>query len=789
MKILFLCSILFTTQLHAQLLEVKRDNGTYQGNALTKLKRDVTGWEESVILQPKGPAQVDEIYLYLDGSAGTMELWIVGDPAEGGIPGTGWVRSFNKLTDPIVIEYSGTPGWDTIDVRGRGIHSDGYDRICIQHTVQSEEGPFFGIDRASSSSGSFHMNPDTTWSGIPGGYRIAPGNFMVRIGVRYDFPNATGSQNPPASTFVYKSIAAGLTGSDNKALKSARVSVADWNGDGYDDVVIGGQFFVNDKDSTFTNVTSTIGLTAGSGITFGDFNNDGHIDAYGANGGAADKIYKNNGDGTFSDVTSATGITNENPTVTPIWFDYDRDGWLDLYIANGRTEVSPGVEQFFPDQLWHNKGDGTFENTTAVADLETAEPDPYFDCWGASPCDYDADGWTDIFVATYRLAPDMLLRNNHNGTFSDQGEATGVRGVETVDPAYFAHGIGCDWGDFNNDGLPDLCVGNLSHPDWRGQYANPSLIFRNNGPGQAFTEMHMPMGLKFFEMNAGTLWLDLDLDGHLDLWHSQYSYSPTSQDVYRRSRMYLNEGPDKNFHLDDVTWDLGCNVHGAWTAVRSDLDQDGDPDLIAASPTDVVKYFRNDIAKDGRWLAIRLKGDAAKKVNMDAYGTSVKVYAGGKLIYRDLMGGGYGTTASQNSNELLFGLGYVSQIDSAVFTWPDGYRWTTNALKPNSRYSITYPDKILTVLESVRPNEIPNANLSAQFSDGIVHLRLSLMNTLHHAIIEVSDILGNTVLSAVYPELASSEITLDGNSLASGSYLLKITTSEGYLTTKFQVVR
>jgi hypothetical protein len=329
----------------------------------------------------------------------------------------------------------------------------------------------------------------------------------------------------------------------------------------------------------------------------------------------------------------------------------------------------------------------------------------------------------------------------------------------------------------------------LSHPDWRGQFSNPSLIYKNNGAGQTFSEIHRELGLKFFEMNAGTVWLDLDLDGYLDLWHSQYSYSSISQDVYRRSRMYINAGPDKNFHLQDRTWHLGPNIHGAWTAVRADLDHDGDPDLIAASPNDVVKYFRNEVQKNGRWLAIRLKGDPAKKVNMDAYGTSIKAYAGGKLIYRDLMGGGSGTTASQHSNELLFGLGYPTAIDSVVFKWPDGTLWSTTALKLNSRYTIGYPDKILNAQESVGSKHIPHATAFARFGSEKIVLDLTLRASITNVSIEVIDLMGRLMLSQSYQILDAGTLELDASALAAGSYVIRIAASEGELLTKVQVVR
>lgn len=214
------------------------------------------------------------------------------------------------------------------------------------------------------------------------------------------------------------------------------------------------------------------------------------IDCYAVRG-AGDRIYHNNGDGTFSDVTLKTLITNPYPTITPIWFDFNQDGKLDIYISNGRTSDANGNEVYFKDKMWMNNGDGTFIDVSDKVGISDGESTPV-DCWAASPCDYNGDGWTDIFVANYRLAGDFLYKNKRDGTMKEVGAQTNVVGVPTDNPNYFGHGLGCDWGDFNNDGLPDLAVGNLGHPDERGRWSNPSLIYQNPGTDKnfEFNEVH-----------------------------------------------------------------------------------------------------------------------------------------------------------------------------------------------------------------------------------------------------------------------------------------------------------
>ncbi|MEO6046591.1 MAG: VCBS repeat-containing protein, partial [Candidatus Kapaibacterium sp.] len=486
----------------------KRDSGIPKGHDTTV----IDGWEETVIFNPGGPCALKQIYIYYDGThAADDTLWIVGDPSEGALPPTSFVWSYNSLTDPIVVHYRGTPGWDTIDVSERGLRYDGYDRIAIQHRVH-DDGPWFAVDNngVASTLSSFLYDPYDYPDGFPviGKYFAARGDLMVRLLLQFDFPSGNGSAKPPAATLVECAKAVGIVDTAGKPLKSARVSVADWNGDGWDDIAVGASFFQNNGDGTFKNISSTIGIQAGASV-WGDYDNDGKIDCYAINGGAGDRLYHNNGNSTFTDVTAASGLSNPYPTVTPIWFDFDHDGKPDLFISNGRTEDASG-EAYFPDQIWRGNGDGIFVNVTDSTGISpqeiAASPDgaQYSDCWGASVADYNQDGWPDIHVATYRLAADLLFKNNQNGTFTDLGEQTGVRGVPTDNPVYFGHGLGTEWGDYDNDGDLDLMVGNLGHPDSRGISSNPSLLFRNNGaPSYDFAEVHKRAGIKFFEMNAG----------------------------------------------------------------------------------------------------------------------------------------------------------------------------------------------------------------------------------------------------------------------------------------------
>ena len=757
-------------------IEIKRDNGTPSGH------RTDAGWEESVILAPGGPARLLELKIYYRGGAGVDTVHICGDPAEGYIPPTSHVWSYNDLTPPIPVVYDGVPGWRTFDLRDRGLRVSGHERVVIQHRIDDNNGasvgPAFAYDnQLGSPYASFLYDPIApSGLGFPGKYWLANGDFLVRLVVEYERPKADGSsQTPPTAALVDRTAATGLTLA-NAAVKSSRVSVADWNGDGFDDIAAGSTFFQNDGDGTFS--IAPLGISAGATV-WGDYDNDGKLDVYAANGGAGDALWRNNGDGTFTNVTSTAGISNPSPTVTPIWLDMDRDGRLDLFIANGRTEAN-GQEQYFRDVMWRNNGDGTFSDVSVESGIAAGEPEPPYDTWGASATDYNQDGNVDIHVATYRLAPDLLFRGSSNGTFTEVAAEVGVQGVETASPQYFGHGIGTDWGDYNNDGYPDLAVGNLGHPDWRGRVSNPSLVFRNDGPpNYTFTEVHDELGIKFFEMNAGVVWLDLDNDGYLDLWHCQYAYNPPGgNEPTRRSRMYMNGGPAENFRFSDATWQLGSSIHGAWTAARGDFDRDGRMDLVVASPHAGVRLFHNELASNGTSIAFRLVGSPSASVPLDGVGTRMTVHAGGRKFYRELMGEGTGTTASQNSNLLHFGLGDVDVIDSVVVNWPNGTIAVLSGppVVIERELTLTYPRHITkSAITSVGAEHVasPLAVSSVRFADGAIMLNLA--GASQDGSIVVTNLLGRPVASGTVDGRTDVQrIALDV-APPSGTYIVRVT--------------
>ncbi len=710
-------------------IEIANDNGQASGHFYQPNRNY---WEESVELVPDGPCKILALKIYYLGDTPANDtIYICGMPTAGNIYPTHYIWEYNTLIDPIIYEYDGNPGWKEIDISQYGLRSDGYDKFVIQHFMKPN-GPWFAADNDGLKGLSWlgdPYTPNTNFYNIRGTiFYKTSGDFLVRLLVEYDYPIGNSSLPPPPPKLVNVTAQAGLSG-------SGEIAVADWNNDGFDDIFVGGNFFENQGDGTFRRVNTKLNITA-SAVQFADINNNGWLDVYAMVNGAfnydlrmeftRDQIYMNQGDGTFKPVRNQDlfalpypdplkdfkigtlaqdSIFNPYNTCTPVWFDFDGDGNLDLYIANRRIEISGKPEIYCPDQLWlYNQDDtfnedGMFINIRQIAQMDKGEPyntatAGYYDVYGASAVDYNNDGKTDIFVATYRLAPDLLYKNNGDYTFTNVAAETGVRGAPTAAPNYFGHGMGSDWGDFNNDGFIDLCIGNLAHTDSRGSFSNPSLIFKNEGPPDfKFSDVRKKMGLKFHEGNAGALWLDLDLDGYLDLWHGKYSGG--------FGVFYLNQGPPE-YRLLDITWEVNAVIDNPWTAARIDFDNDGDLDIIVAG-----RLLRNDLPRKGNWLALRLSGDPNDNVNMGALGSRVNVYADGKLFHRQLAGSSIGTHASQSSFELHFGIGNNAIADSILIYYSNGKVNKLTNIPANRRYRVPYMSNAIPSIMATPALESP----------------------------------------------------------------------------------
>lgn len=414
----------------------------------------------------------------------------------------------------------------------------------------------------------------------------------------------------------------------------------DFDGDGDQDLFVAtigpNKLFRNNGDGTFAKVNG-IGLDKDNipsfGVAVADFNNDGRLDLFVANVGFPNKLYRNDGDGRFRDVTRAAGVGGGSaPSYSAAWADYDRDGWIDLYVANGSQNAA--ARNF----LYHNNGDGTFREVADSAGVGGNEPS-----LGCAWADYDDDGLPDIFVANFGKA-DRLYRNNGDGTFTDRAEQTGVAGV--------ANGAGAAWGDFDNDGHLDLYVFNTNAG------ASADRLYRNRGDG-SFDDVTAEEGLSESGDGESVVWGDFDLDGRLDLFLVNRSdFSP------QRNRMFRNLGS----RFVDITREAGVAGTGkGQPAAAADYDGDGALDLFVGNLPGTKDELLHCRGLAGHALVVNLVGTSS---NRAAIGARVTVEAGGLSMMREVSSSS--GRSSQNQIAPHFGLGDASTADSVTVTWPSG---------------------------------------------------------------------------------------------------------------------
>jgi hypothetical protein len=465
----------------------------------------------------------------------------------------------------------------------------------------------------------------------------------------------------------------------------------------------GGRLFRNDlalgadgsRALRFTDVTRESGIAAsqyGLGVATGDVDNDGWIDLLLTNFGA-NQLLRNNGNDTFSDVTAASGLGDDARfAVSAAFVDYDRDGWLDLYVANNvnytianetqcpnpagrRDYCPPQIYGGRPDQLYRNRGNGTFTEVTARA-LVGGRFGPAL---GVSTADFNGDGWVDIFVANDG-EDNLLWMNQRDGTLRESGLLAGVA-VTAEGKAEASMGV--DAGDFDNDGDEDLIITELT-----GEGSN---LYLNDGTGK-FRDMSAASGLSAMSLpytGWGTAWADFDNDGWLDTFAANGTIvanegEPRARFPYdQRNVLFRNAGTGR---LEDVSSKAGAvfkTSESGRGAAFGDIDNDGDVDILIGNASGPVRLLINQINSRHHWIGLRLLGRDGKR---DMVGARVEILRGGgarPLWRRARADGSY---ASANDPRVLAGLGESVEPPRVRVTWPTGEHeeWTS---VPIDRYT------------------------------------------------------------------------------------------------------
>ncbi len=489
------------------------------------------------------------------------------------------------------------------------------------------------------------------------------------------------------------------------------VCAIDYDNDGWQDI-----FFVNSKswpghektktfsalyhnnqDGTFTDVTAESGLAVemyGLGCAVGDFDNDGHDDIY-VTALDGNHLFRNLGNGKFADVTSKAGVRDPGFATGAVWFDYDNDGKLDLFVSHyvewsvatdqscsldtkNKSYCTPELYKGQSGTLFHNKGNGVFEDVTKKAGLY----DPTGKSLGIALIDVDNDGWMDFFVANDTQA-NKLYRNNHNGTFTDIALEAGVA---YSDAGKKRAGMGTDAEDYDLTGKQSLVIGN---------FTNESLsLYHNDGSG-LFSDSSTSSDIaspSVSSLTFSTFFFDYDLDGLPDILavngHVADDISVVQPTIHYAEAplLFRNKGNGK---FEDVTDRVGAALRQPIVgrgAAYLDFDNDGDLDLLLTTSNGPAKLLRNDNGNQNDMLRIKTIGTRS---NRDGIGAKITVTTSEGLHLHRLVKSG-SSYLSQSELPVTFGLGKprANKVVSLDIVWPSGKKESLHGIQANQSLTL-----------------------------------------------------------------------------------------------------
>lgn len=538
--------------------------------------------------------------------------------------------------------------------------------------------------------------------------------------------------------FSNEATLSGLDANCGTSFLGMGVSFCDYDGDGWDDITFATEssailkFYKNLGGSFFEQTINISGINHQTKqINWVDFDNDGDKDLFITSDVEGNKLFKNEGSLNFTDITAVSGLPTESLfTYGASWGDYNKDGYLDVFLSNRDPNL------IIPNFLFKNNGDGTFQDVSNSAGLINYGTLSF--C--AAFFDYNNDGWQDIYVSKDKVSQEnALYSNNGDGTFTEIGEASGTNvAIDAMSTTI---------GDYNSDGWFDIYVTN-------GPLGN--VFFKNNGDG-TFSDIASISGTQFNSVGWGAVFLDAENDSDLDLY---VSGSLDGSGSYISAAFYEQVDVD-TFSMPSSAGFVG-DTGTSYSNAIGDIDNNGFPDIVVNNSEDEQAFlWKNNTISTNNWLKVKLHGTIS---NRDGIGSIIEISVDGNKQYRyTLSGEGY---LAQNSETEFFGLGEATSIDYVKVSWLSGIEDTLYDVNVDQAITIV-ENSTLSVIDEVQTKTLkifpnPVSKVFTIKSDDEIS-RLELHNVLGHIIYKST--------------VNAKEYVLDIEYLSKGIYFLTLITS------------